>query len=161
MQCQFCDNQATVHLTEIINGQKSEKHLCQKCAEAEGIAIKSPEIPITELLSDLVAAKEQTDELAGLTCPQCGLTWLQFRKRGLLGCPYDYEAFAEPLAQLISQTQNGAECHKGRSPQNKSNKTANQVNLLGLRRQLQKAVEAEDYENAARIRDELHKTTTD
>ncbi len=161
MRCQLCDNPATVHLTEIINGEKTERHLCQQCAEIEGIAIKSPEIPITELLNDLVAAKERTEELVDLKCPSCGLSWIEFRKRGLLGCPDDYEAFAEPLGQLICQTQNGATSHRGRIPRKSASDSSNQVNIINLRRQLQQAIETEDYETAAHIRDELRKAATE
>ena len=96
MQCQICNkNDATIHLTEIADGVRTEMHICEQCAIEQDIAVKS-HIPINELLSNLLAVQPSDDELFGpseqkLACPNCGFTLEQFRKEGALGCPRDYE----------------------------------------------------------------------
>jgi len=154
MQCQLCDKHATVHLTEIINGQKLEKHLCEECALKEGITVKT-HLPLNDLLDNLVTAQQETQELQELTCPQCDISWKEFRKEGLLGCPNDYLAFEEPLCRLIEQAQEGANTHVGRVPKQADGKLGQQLQLLRLRQDLQKALEEEDYETAVRLRDEI------
>jgi protein arginine kinase activator len=95
MQCQVCQKkEATIHLTEINDGVRSEMHLCENCAQEEGIAVKSP-LSINELLSGLLSTQPSDDELFGDTeqeasCPHCGFTLSQFAKEAVLGCPYDY-----------------------------------------------------------------------
>ena len=154
MQCQICNKPATVHLTEIVNGEKIERHLCEQCAQNEGITIKT-HVPLDELLNNIVSAQEQADELADLCCPQCNLSWAEFRKAGQLGCPNDYLAFERPLRSLIERAHEGAHIHVGRIPRHANSTTSSQVKLRRLRQDLQKAVEQEDYENAARLRDEI------
>ena len=154
MQCQMCDKSATVHLTEIVNGNKNEKHLCEQCANKEGITIKS-HIPLNELLNNIVAAQEEAEELDGLSCPQCDLSWSDFRKGGLLGCPNDYLAFDTPLDALIKRAQEGATEHIGRIPRKSAGPVSRQVRLRKMQRDLQRAVEQEDYEEAAKVRDNI------
>jgi len=155
MQCQSCNKPATVHLTEIVNGEKIERHLCEECARNEGITIKA-QIPLGELLNSLNTAQKEVQRYRDMVCPDCGISWLKFRKEGLLGCPKDYEVFAEPLSPLIQQAQNGAIRHKGKTPQQKGQWGMDHHNrLIRLRQDLQQAVETEDYERAAKLRDEL------
>ena len=160
MQCQLCDRAATVHLTEIVNGQKAERHLCEYCAQQEGITIKA-HVPISELLDNLVSAQEASDQLTDLSCPQCQLTWGQFRKQGLLGCPNDYLAFDEPLSKLIKKAQEGAAAHVGRFPEQARETVGRRTRLLQLRQKLREAVSEEDYERAAQLRDEIDTTSSD
>ena len=154
MQCQLCDKTATVHLTEIVDNEKIERHLCENCAQKEGITIKT-HVPISELLGNLVTSQQEVKELSELYCPQCELSWAEFRKRGLLGCPNDYLAFEKPLEPLIERAHEGATRHVGRVPRHNHRAGDSQAKLLRLRRDLQQAVENEDYEEAARIRDEI------
>ena len=91
MKCDNCNKTATVHLTEIKNGKKIEKHLCEQCAaQNEGLPVKS-HTPINELLTNFVHGplRACTKE-AGTACEQCGITWAEFRQSGLLGCEHDY-----------------------------------------------------------------------
>ena len=154
MQCQSCKEPATVHLTEIVNGEKIERHLCENCAHKEGITIKT-QIPLNELLNNIVTAQEDADELADLSCPHCGLSWSEFRKAGLLGCPNDYLAFERPLRNLIERAHEGASVHVGKVPRNAEGGISDQVQLRKLRKELEQAIDKEDYEKAARIRDEI------
>lgn len=156
MQCQLCNKHATVHLTEIVNGQKSEKHLCEECAIKEGVTVKA-HVPINDLLNNLMAAQKETQQIEDMTCPECDITWRQFRKEGLLGCPHDYVAFEEPLRKLIERTQEGASAHVGRAPRRTGGKHFQRLTLLRLRQELQQAIDQEDYEAAVRLRDEISK----
>jgi protein arginine kinase activator len=164
MQCQRCKEQtATIHLTEINNGERQETHLCEVCAEHEGLAIKS-QIPLNELLSTLLASqssgKEQpvTEAVAAAdekSCPTCGMTMTEFKKGRLLGCANDYEIFGDSLEPIIEKNQGGNTVHKGKVPDNTPEDSKKQIEILNLRRELEDAVESEDYENAAKIRDRI------
>ena len=144
MQCQICKkNEATIHLTEITDGVRTEMHICELCAQEEGIAVKS-QVPINELLSSLLAVQPADDELLGdseqkLSCPRCSFTWEQFRKEGLLGCPYDYEVFEKSLLPLIEKAHNGKATHCGKVPSKTSDNAKKQIQLCTLRKQLQVA----------------------
>lgn len=160
MQCQICKNKdATIHLTEIIDGARSEMHICEHCAAEQGIAVKS-HIPINELLSSLLSVQPSDDELSDpsdqqATCPTCGFTLEQFRKEGVLGCPNDYEVFEKSLLPLIEKAHCGKTTHCGKLPSKTSLDTKKQIELLSLRRQLEAAVQHEDYELAAELRDKI------
>jgi len=161
MQCQICKkNEATIHLTEITDGVRSEMHLCEHCAAEEGIAVKS-QIPLNELLSNLLAAQPADDETFGdseqkHSCPQCGFTLEQFRREAVLGCPYDYEVFEKSLLPLIEKTHDGKTTHCGKVPSKTPRDTKKQIELAALRQQLEAAVQSEDYERAAKLRDKIN-----
>ena len=160
MQCQAChNNEATIHLTEISDGVRTEMHLCEQCAQNEGIAVKS-QIPLNELLSSLLAAQPDEQELSGepdrhYRCPNCGFTLDKFRKHGLLGCPHDYEAFERVLLPLLEKAHQGNTYHSGKIPAKAPADTKQQSELMALRRQLEIAVKKEDYERAAELRDKI------
>jgi protein arginine kinase activator len=150
--CQRCKkNAATIHLTEILQNEKRERHLCEDCAREEGVAIKA-QINLQDILSGMVEAHETAGREANLKCPDCGITYAEFRNQGRLGCPHDYEVFADPLKEVIEKV-HGATVHVGKLPRRAGTDTFAQRELLQLRRQLQEAVESEKYEEAARLRD--------
>jgi protein arginine kinase activator len=163
MQCQICHkNDATIHLTEISAGSRTEMHLCEQCAVEQDINVKS-HIPINELLSNLLASQPTDEEIEGppdtsAVCPNCGITLNQFSSEGLLGCPYDYEFFEKALTPLIARAHNDAATHRGKVPSRTPRQVKNQMELFDLRRRLQDAVESEDYELAARLRDSIKKS---
>ena len=160
MQCQACQkNEATIHLTEITDGVRTEMHLCEHCAHQEGIAVKS-QIPLNELLSNLLAAQPEDSELFGdseqkYACPNCGFTLDQFRKEAVLGCPHDYEVFEKSLLPLIKKAHDGKAAHCGKVPSKASVYTKKQIEVTILRQQLETAVKNEDYELAAKLRDKI------
>ena len=162
MQCQICStNEATIHLTEISDGVRSEMHICEQCAAEQGIAVKS-QIPVNELLSSLLAVQPTDDELLGssereLSCPHCGFTLDQFRKEAVLGCPHDYEVFEKALLSLIKKAHDGKTAHCGKVPSKTSAGTKKEIELIALREKLQAAVQREDYELAAKLRDKIKK----
>ena len=108
-------------------------------------------------LNKLVKAQHERKEVGDLRCPQCDLTWTEFRQRGLLGCPNDYLAFEEPLKMLIVRAHGTPSQHVGKVPRRAQQSFGQQVQLLRLRQDLQQAVETENYESAAQIRDKISK----
>lgn len=157
MKCQFCAKPATVHLTDIVNNHKKELHLCQACAEAQQL-VKHQELNLPAILQNLIGQHlgPRMDELARLACPACGIRYMEFRAQGRLGCPHDYTVFRSGLDTLLSRIHRGTR-HVGKTPRRGEPPADRLVELAQLRRQLQTAVEAEAYEEAARIRDLLRK----
>jgi len=155
VKCQFCSKPATVHLTDIVNNEKKETHLCQACAEAQQL-IKQKELNLPAILQNLIGQHlgPQTDELARLRCPACGIKYMEFRSQGRLGCPHDYEVFRNGLGTLLNRIHRSTH-HVGKSPRRRGPTPERLIEIAQLRRQLQSAVDAEAYEEAARIRDLL------
>jgi len=145
---------------EIIQGKKIEKHLCDQHAAEEGLAIKSIHTPINELLTNFVKihSGDQPDRPSpGGTCESCGLTFAQFRKDSLLGCPDCYKAFEQPLSTLLERAHEGGTHHIGKVPRRAGAGEQRQAMLMRMRKQLNAAVVGEDYELAARLRDDIHR----
>lgn len=148
-------------MTEIVDGQRTESHLCQGCAQKEGVTIKS-QLSLNELLSSLIAAHQQTGEKAAAgkaakVCSDCGMTMEQFRKQALLGCPNDYKVFEDDLQNIIEKTQDNNLTHVGKIPPHAASKPQpkEQNEIDDLKRRLDAAVKDEDYELAAKLRDQL------
>ncbi len=158
-KCDKCGKPATVHLTEIVNGEKIEKHLCEQCAGTEGVTIKA-NVPISQLLEDFILQSSPQDEYSELHCDVCGMTFAQFREEGLLGCPHDYEVFEKGLETLLKRAQQGAIQHVGKVPKHAGDDKKKHVAMLRLRGQLKDAVADEDYEAAAKIRDQIRDLET-
>jgi protein arginine kinase activator len=155
MKCESCSSPATVHLTDIVDGQKKELHLCQACAEQQEL-VKKQEINLPAILQTLIGHHlgQLTDELSRLTCPVCGVKYMEFRAEGRLGCPHDYEAFKIGLEPLLERIHRAVR-HTGKAPRKRPDLAARQAELLDLHRQLRVAVENEAYEQAARLRDSI------
>ncbi|NLW87419.1 MAG: hypothetical protein GXY38_11145 [Planctomycetes bacterium] len=153
-KCDKCGKPASIYLTEIENGQKIQKHLCEECAAADGITIK-PNVPISQLLEDFILHSARGQHLADLKCDICGLTFKEFRQQGLLGCPNDYDAFAPALEPLMQRAQERATAHVGKMPKGADDQQAKHNTILRLRAQLNAAVREEDYEQAAMLRDKI------
>lgn len=142
-----------MHLTEIVNGKKREKHFCQECAEKQEL-LKQQELNLTAILQSVIGQHVggQTDELSRLTCPTCGIKYMEFKAAGRFGCPHDYQVFREPLLPLLERIHRGNR-HVGKIPAHALKHQALQGELRELRQQLRTAVEQEAYEEAARLRD--------
>jgi protein arginine kinase activator len=150
-----------VHLTDIVDGHKKELHLCQRCAEQRQL-IQQQELNLPAILQSLIGQHlgQLTDELARLTCPSCGIKYMEFRAEGRLGCPQDYEVFRAGLAPLLQRIHRAGR-HVGKTPRRVVARD-HQTELFELRRRLRTAVEAEAYEEAACLRDLLRqKEATD
>jgi protein arginine kinase activator len=146
-----------VHQTAIVENQPREIHLCQECAEAEQV-VKKQELNLPAILQSLIGQHlgPQTDELARLTCPVCGIKFMEFRSQGRLGCPHDYTVFRNGLTSLLYRIHRATR-HVGKTPRQEGPPLDHLVEIAKLRRQLQSAVDAEAYEEAAHFRDLLRK----
>jgi protein arginine kinase activator len=151
-----------VHVTDIIDGKKKEVHLCQACAEQQHLV--QEEQPNLSAILQLVIGQNVgpvPDELARLACPVCGIKYMEFRAGGRLGCPHDYQVFRHALDPLLVRIHRGTR-HLGKVPRHAVRNAARQAEIVQLRQHLRAAVEAEAYEEAARLRDVLrHKEATD
>jgi protein arginine kinase activator len=154
MTCERCQDEATVHLTEKIDGVRRELHLCAGCAREAGLALpaSAPQLALDAVVQSLIVTHvgELVGELADTACPHCGLKYMQFRARGRLGCPHDYRAFARGLVPMLNRI-HGATRHVGKVARGRPDA----ADRLGLRARLRDAVDREDYELAARLRDQL------
>jgi protein arginine kinase activator len=153
MVCQHCgENPATFHLTNLEGGTLVSHDFCEACATALG---HTNEAAYPSMLASVVAAASRTRAHEGLNCPHCGITFSEFRRKGRFGCPMDYEVFHEPLEVILRKVHVRTH-HRGRLPSAGTRlQDAVGERLLRLRRQLNEAVEAERYEEAARMRDEI------
>jgi protein arginine kinase activator len=167
MKCENCGNKpATVLLTEIRNGKTIEKHLCEQCAaQSEGLPVSKQHTPINELLTNFVMAHAGLQKEVGTACEHCGITWAEFRQSGLLGCEHDYDAFDKDLTPLLQRAHEGSAHHTGKTPARSGGKPGvpvpeatpkrKAVDIPRLRKELARAVELEDYERAAKLRDQI------
>lgn len=158
MLCDICGkNAATVHLTEIINDQMSELHLCEECARQKSMEMEQ-QFGLSDLLGGLVEfekpALHEKEAVSFLKCANCGLTYAEFKKIGRLGCSECYSTFRKYLGPLLKKI-HGSILHFGKSPFKVSRALAKEPDLQELRFKLQRAVEAEAFEEAAGLRDQI------
>jgi len=157
MKCDRCDNPATVHEVRIVKGKSVEKHLCEACAQKEGLSpsVQAPVQLAKFFIAHAPQLSAQQARQQDLVCPRCGLRWSEFRQHGLLGCSTCYDAFAEQLLPLIERAQEGAVEHVGKTPRRAGADIARQQRVRQLRRELAEALKAEEYERAAELRDAI------
>ncbi len=156
MLCIICkQNQAKVHLTQIVGDKMQKVDLCEECAKNKGVNDPAG-FSLADLLLGLGASQEIDKGSDGvqIKCPSCGFTQSDFKKAGRLGCSECYKTFAEGLESLLKTMHKGVR-HLGKVPQalRQSQDTANQ--LKQLQKQLDKAVTDENFEQAAGLRDEI------
>lgn len=157
MLCDICGkNPATVHLTEIIDDQMTELHLCEECARQKSTQMEQ-QFGLSDLLAGLAEfekplAKEK--EQVAVKCPSCGLSYADFKKIGRLGCGDCYNAFKKYLGPLLKRI-HGSSIHVGKSPLKVTKILRKKIDAQDLRTKLQKAIEAEEFEEAARVRDQI------
>ena len=154
MLCDVCkSNQATVFLTQIVDGKMQKVNLCKPCAKEKGI-----DDPLNFGLADQFLGLGEALEIehGGATpkCPACGFSQADFKKTGRLGCAECYETFSEGLNSLLKAMHKGTR-HTGKVPAHISRRLERETALKTLQRDLQKAVADENYESAAQIRDQL------
>ena len=149
--CQECGKEAaTVHLTDFVDGKPVKVDLCEECyGKKEGL----PPLPQSKIFAQIInAIAPDVQKMGTKACPECGITYLEFRRALRLGCPQDYEAFEEALDDLLERM-HGANRHVGKIPAGLAQKQTRQLRLQALRRELEEVVSAEDYERAALLRD--------
>jgi protein arginine kinase activator len=166
MKCQICqENEGTIQYTEIVDGQKSIQWLCPACAEREGIT-PTEGTPLSHgglesflggMLSGPGGGPATTRESpvpSGLACECCGYPFEQLQQKGQLGCPDCYTAFRSQLLPMLRRY-HGHISHMGKIPRSFGPDTALRQEVGRLRLQLEQAVAMENYEEAARLRDEI------
>ncbi len=163
MLCEKCQKKpATVHLTKIVNGTKTETNLCEVCAHAEntlGFVLK-PDWMLQNIFADLfnqsIAGNQALSDTGAkpIRCEQCGFTETQFSKVGKLGCPKCYTVFENKLDPVLRRI-HGNSGHTGKIPKRTGGTIFLRKEIEALKRQLQTAVEREEYERAAEIRDKI------
>jgi protein arginine kinase activator len=157
-RCDVCGAQdAVIQLTQVENNEMRVLHLCDACAVQRGVELESHKgsAPLADFLAQI--GKGVGEGQAVGRCPSCGLSAAQLRQTGRLGCGVCYTHFDEHLRSLLRRLHGGAK-HVGKivlpADPNEDDRTAR---ILSLRRSLQRAVEAEDFEFAASLRDQLRK----
>jgi len=157
MQCDICGKKkATVHLTEIVDEQMSEMHLCEDCAREKSVHMEQ-QFGLADLLAGLsdFGKHTKTAERVDLKCPNCTMSYDDFRKFGRLGCSQCYDSFRVHLATLLKKI-HGANHHCGKTPLNVPTKEKKKIeSLQDFKHQLQQAIEKEDFELAAQLRDKI------
>lgn len=167
MRCQRCPKPATLHITEILEPEKFEQfHFCEDCAQKHFFDPSSTIVKELSTPADPGAKISSMDddpemiELQKLKCPHCGVQFKDFRASGRLGCAHDYEIYRKHLVTLLENI-HGEKAHVGKKPRrmlgNSPTEPMPMVDVSQLKKLLQFAVQKEDYEEAARIRDRIRK----
>ena len=157
MKCEICGlKDAVIHIRQIQKDLMHELHICEECAQEKGlIKEEDSELPIANLLSGLLEGKDLTSATEVKdACPGCGMKVSEFRKQGKLGCPQCFLAFEKDVRSIVSQMA-ARPRHTGKLPRTLVVEHAAAVEGEGLREGLKEAIEREDYELAARLRDKL------
>lgn len=161
MKCDVenCDNEATVHLTEIREGRKHEMHLCERCAAEKGLPGKA-HFSISDLLAGIASQAQAQAQKAKrgkeTVCPACGTALSQFQSSGRFGCPDCYLAFKDDVQGLVEKIHDSSQ-HVGKAPKRVSADVSLQKDIRQMQMELKRAVRREDYEKAAAVRDQIRR----
>jgi protein arginine kinase activator len=159
MVCNNCGEAgAVVHLTQVVNNQTTTSHLCERCAAEKGIqtGAPSPNLHLADFLAKMGGKEDAlADPGEDLACPFCGLSTADFKEVGRLGCPQCYPTFEASLRGLLRRIHGGTQ-HVGKVylPPDPS-ASAREKRLETLRRKLARAIDTEDFERAAELRDQI------
>jgi protein arginine kinase activator len=167
MICQECNQRpATLHFTKIVNGEKTEVHLCEKCAQEKGeMFMFSGESGFTfnNLLAGLLnidtsfkqknKSTFQQEEI--LQCDRCGMTFPQFVKRGRIGCSHCYDTFKDELKPVLKRLHSGNWTHNGKIPKRSGEGIQLRKRIEDLKGELKNSIIQEEFEKAAYLRDEI------
>jgi protein arginine kinase activator len=157
MKCECChEAEATIHLTQVIEGEVKKLNMCQDCAQKNGIDLNSP-ISITDVLLGLGQAKtfiKPPGSEFDLACGRCQMTRAEFKKNGRLGCPDCYNAFLGELNAVMKAMHHSGQ-HVGKIPARQGNEARISAQVAALQKELEQAIVKEQYEVAANIRDKI------
>lgn len=155
MVCEKCQkHHATVHLTEIVNDEKKEAHLCEECARNSGVGVKIS-FSISDILGNLMEGKGPKEtKSGGPRCPQCGITFAEFRSKARMGCGKDYEIFESGIHPLLEKI-HGSTQHVGKVPSTEDTQVRKENELVRLKRDLHTLIKSEKFEKAAEVRDRI------
>jgi len=159
MLCDECKKRtACMHITKIANNQTVEKHLCEQCAKEHGemnLTIDA-NFSVHDFLKGIFnkGFTEGANWQNTSACPQCGLTYSDFSRNGKIGCGECYKAFGDRLVPLLRRI-HGTSGHTGKVPKRGGGKLVIKQQLKQKRKDLEAHVANEEYEQAARLRDEI------
>jgi len=159
MDCQKCQQRpANVHITQIVNNEKQETHLCEQCAQAMKVNLGFPQFPLnnlTNLLGFLTMSHETADApIIEDKCPNCQSPFRKIGEMGYVGCSECYQHFISQLEPIIRKI-HGSDRHRGKIPRRMGTSYILRKEAEELKLALKQAVEREEYEEAARIRDRI------
>jgi protein arginine kinase activator len=164
MLCDECQKEpACVHITKIINQQKIEKHLCEQCARKSGEIIGkgisnifSNKFSVHDFLKEMFdyALPDNAHQTLEPVCSDCGLSYSEFCRSGKFGCCGCYQAFEGQLEPLIKRI-HGTAAHTGKVPKRGGRRFGVEQQIKRLRHELEQCVRREEYEQAAKLRDEI------
>lgn len=153
MNCDHCNKEeATVFLTQIVEGKMQKMNFCEVCAQKKGVNDPAG-FALTELLLGLGLTQDMAP-VTELTCSVCGWKHSQFKKTGRLGCSACYDLFIEELLPMLRNMHPNL-VHIGKMPCRFAQEQKKQESTKLLQEELRKAIAAEEYEKAAQIRDEM------
>ncbi|TWI53593.1 UvrB/UvrC motif-containing protein [Halalkalibacter nanhaiisediminis] len=164
MICQECNQrQASLHFTKIINGEKTEFHICEQCAKEKGEQFPGTNsFSIHQLLSGLLhfeqpmkAEQDAAKALKELVCDKCEMTYEQFTRVGRFGCAHCYKSFESKLDPILKRVHSGNHTHAGKLPERIGGGIQLQRQIDTLKQQLKAYVEEEEFEKAAELRDQI------
>ncbi len=164
MICQICNkNQATVHLTEIQDNRTSELHVCMACAQQKGLAPQPDpkKFSVGELgakVYDSMATGEE-EKIGPVQCPHCGMPYSAFKDTGRLGCAECYTTFQARLRRIL-RSYHGSTRHSGKHPSAGGEALARTRAMQRLQDDLQRAIDREEFERAAELRDQIRALET-
>lgn len=151
LKCDLCAKPATVHLTQIVNSKIHKVDLCEACAQAKGVTDPSG----FSLADLLIKASLNPEPSSDVRCESCGFTAQDFKKTGRFGCPACYQHFHAVLDPLLDTMHKGSE-HTGKVPLRALARKSLSERLTQLETNLDQAIKAERFEDAARFRDEIN-----
>jgi protein arginine kinase activator len=160
MQCENCGSQeAVIHLTTMKDNEMSTSHLCEACAAAKGVdsGAGTESAPLADFLAQMGKSlgEEETSDVG--SCPSCGLSTAELRKTGRLGCAACYPHFEPHLRALLRRLHGGTQ-HVGKTLLPPNPEQADRtVRIQSLRRKLERAVQREEFEYAASLRDQIRR----
>jgi protein arginine kinase activator len=159
VKCQVCgEAEATIHFKELKNEEMHELHLCPTCAEEKGFhsLVEQDKASLTNQLIWMAENlyPEGSGKVGQVQCGRCGLRYSEFTRVGRLGCMDCYTAFDLQIRRLLRRV-HGSTKHVGKTPGRPQPVTGRRATLHRLQEELQQAIASEEYERAARLRDEI------
>ncbi|MDY0407313.1 UvrB/UvrC motif-containing protein [Virgibacillus sp. 179-BFC.A HS] len=166
MECQECHQRpATLHFTQVVNGQKNEIYVCEVCAKEKGyMSYPTDGYSLHDLLTGLfnldsagVSSSHQKafQDVQELECPTCNMTFSEFKRIGKFGCADCYETFAAELDPIFRRVHSGNTVHQGKIPKRQGSNLHVKKQLEQYKAQLQSLIEQEAFEKAAEVRDKI------
>lgn len=154
MLCQYCkEREATIHMTQSVNGVISKVDMCAQCANKQNLNFMD-NFGFSNLFSEFFSHKASIQDAFDMICPSCNGSFQRFRENKLVGCEDCYTTFSEQMEPIVLDVQ-GSTIHEGKIPSHADEKVREAHELKQMKKELDDAVAREDYEKAAELRDRM------